>query len=142
MVKIAESMKRLKELRDQKAAVVADLERRLAEAQVELKTLDGAIAVMEGSPMPKGQRGRRSNVKKMVMGIINEAAQAGVTALEVVDKGAALGRSLDRASVSSLLSRLKREGTLTFDGERYRPMDPKNDPMAGVPLPLRVVKAS
>jgi hypothetical protein len=46
------------------------------------------------------------------MEVIHEAGKGGVTAVEVVDRAAAKGRTLDRASVSSLLSRLKREGTL------------------------------
>jgi hypothetical protein len=140
MVSRVEMKKQLNELRDQQAAVVADLEHKLAEARVRLNAYETAIATVEGSPIPTGQKGRRSNVKKMVMDLINEAAQAGVTAVSVVERGGALGKQLDRGSVSSLLSRLKREGTLTFDGERYRPADPKTDPAAA--MPLRVVKAS
>ena len=133
MAKIPEKMKRLNELKDQQAAEVADLERKLADARVRLNAYEKAIAAVEGTVLPSGPRSRQSNVKRTVMGIINDAALTGITAAEVVDRGNAMGKALEKRSVSSLLSRLKREGTLTFDGERYRAVEP-----AG----LRVVKTA
>ena len=141
MAKISEKMKPLKELRDQQATEVADLERKLADARVRLNAYEKAIAAMEGSPMPAGPGGRRqNNVKKTVMGIINEAAHVGVTANEVVERGAAVGKALQLRSVSSLLSRLKREGTLTFEDGRYRPVT-GNEPMPNG-ASLKVVKSA
>ncbi|HEY4941862.1 MAG TPA: hypothetical protein VII56_10570 [Rhizomicrobium sp.] len=132
MARKTKDMQKLIELRDRQAGDVADLEKRLAEARVRLHAYDTAIATMGGHALPVGGRKRQPNVKKTVLNIVNEAAAHGVTANEVVDKGAAQGRTLERNSVSSLLSRLKREGVLTFDGARYRPADVK--PTNTVPL--------
>lgn len=132
MARKSEQMKAIQDLRDRHAGEVADLERRLAEARIRLQTLDQAVAAAGGTPIPQTPAGKRqSNVKNTVMGIINEAAEAGVTAVSVVEAAAAKGKALDRNSVSSLLSRLKREKTLTFDGERYRPQ-PKVVPDSNV----------
>lgn len=136
MATITEKMKPLKELRDQQAAEVADLERKLADARIRLSTYERAIAAMGGPAVATDKRSRQSNVKRTVMGIINEAAQAGITAADVVERGNATGKALEKRSVSSLLSRLKREGTLTFDGERYRPVESN-----GGGTTLKVVKS-
>lgn len=120
MPRKTKEMEKLFELRDRQASDVADLEKRLAEARVRLHAYDTAIATMGGHALPVGGRLRQPNVKKTVMGLVHDAASNGITALEVVDRAAGKGRTLDRNSVSSLLSRMKREGTLTFDGERYR----------------------
>jgi len=58
------------------------------------------------------------------MEIIEESGTNGVTVGEVLERAAVRGKELDRASVSSLLSRNKREGLLTFDGERYHVASP------------------
>jgi hypothetical protein len=99
---------------------ISQRERELEALRNRLKGYDAAMAAATGTSVPPGPRRRtRRNVKGTVMDMIVEAGTAGVTAHEIVDKAAAGGRQLDRPSVSSLLSRLKREGVLSFDGERY-----------------------
>jgi hypothetical protein len=115
-------MQRLEELRAMLLAEISEKERGLHFLQNKLLGVDAAIAAVNGSitglnsaPPPS----RRRNVTRTVMEVIEEAGSNGVTAAEVIERAAARGKSLDRASVSSLLSRNKREGLLTFDGERY-----------------------
>jgi hypothetical protein len=99
---------------------ISQRERELEALRNRLKGFDAAIAAMTGcTSIPPPRRRTRRNVKGAVMDMIVEASTKGVTAYEIVDKAAADGRQLDRPSVSSLLSRLKREGVLSFDGERY-----------------------
>ncbi len=136
-----ETMKAIQDLRDRKAAEVAELERRLSEAKIRLSTLDEAVAAAGGQALPvRGTGKRQSNVKGTVMDLINDAGSVGVTAASIVEGAVAKGRALDRNSVSSLLSRLKREGTLTFDGERYRPAETQ-DPTPTNGANLKVVRA-
>jgi hypothetical protein len=122
MAKTRADMQRLGELRARLVAEIAERERGLHALQNKLLGIDAAIAAINGdttglnSSVPTS---RRRNVTRTVMEIIEEAGANGVTAGEVLDRAAAKGKTLDRASVSSLLSRNKREGLLTFDGERY-----------------------
>jgi CRP-like cAMP-binding protein len=118
--RVTATMQKLQELR---AALLIDInqrERELEALRNRLKGFEAAMSAMSGTNVPPDPRRRtRRNVKGTVMDLIVEAGMDGVTAHEIVDKAAAAGRQLDRPSVSSLLSRLKREGVLSFDGERY-----------------------
>lgn len=80
---------------------------------------EGGAAVDEEVHHRKG----RARLKQAVLDIVMENAKTGITANDVVDRAKALGLEFDRGSVSSLLSRLKREGVLTHSQEdgRYRP---------------------
>lgn len=114
-------MQKLHDLRQTVLAEISQRERELEGLRNKLKGIDASIAAMGGADILPDPRRRRRNVKGTVMDLIVEAGRAGVTANEIVDRAAAAGRQLDRPSVSSLLSRLKREGVLSFDGERYYP---------------------
>jgi len=65
-------------------------------------------------------RQRRGGLKTTVLDIVTNQAEKGTTVNECVTIAAESGTSLDRASVSSLLSRLKKDDVLFYDGERYR----------------------
>ena len=104
----------------------------MAQLQGHLNAIDDALRVSAGgntaeSPsnvMPNGRR-TRGSVKDTVLGLVQEYAASGVSAFEVVEKARAKGVSLDRGSVSSLLSKLKSAGTLDLrDGNRYVPAKP------------------
>ena len=56
------------------------------------------------------------------MDLISQAGDLGVIADEIVSNAVTMGRQLERGSVSSLLSKLKADGVLRFDGERYYPV--------------------
>jgi hypothetical protein len=113
-----ENMQRLTELRDRLKADIDRHEAAIEALRNQLIGIDQAIKTLGGEAVGTGSS-RRTNVKKTVMQIIHDVGRQGVTAVEVVARAQAIGKTLDRASVSSLLSRLKREGTLVFNGERY-----------------------
>jgi hypothetical protein len=124
-------MQKLHELRDALLTDINQRERELDALRNKMKGIDAAIAAITGTNIPDPRRRTRRNVKGTVMDLIVQAGKAGVTAHEIVDQAAVGGRQLDRPSVSSLLSRLKREGVLSFDGERYYPVagrDIENSP--------------
>jgi hypothetical protein len=125
-------MKMLEERRRQIDAEINHLMIRRAEIDLMLARAKGESESAPTTEPPK----RRRNVKKTVMELVDVAGSAGVTAAEIVDRANALGRELDRQSVSSLLSKFKSQGALTFDGERYYPASKAPPPDSP---PLRVV---
>lgn len=131
MAKSRESMQKLMELRERLVGEISRHQQAIEALKNQLIGVDQAIKTVG----PDLGAAPRRNVKKTVMEVIHEAGKAGVTAAETVDRAAAKGRTLDRASVSSLLSRFKREGALTFDGERY--FEASAQPAE---VPLKIVK--
>jgi len=133
MARIGANMQKLTEMRERLQRQIAESERATEALKNELKGLEAAIAAVGGAEVTLGESAevtlgessvtnqRRRNVKATTMDLIVEAGEVGITATEVVERAAARGRTLPLPSISSLLSRLKREGTLRFDGERYYP---------------------
>jgi hypothetical protein len=120
MPKVSANMQKLCDLREGVLVELRQREREIEALRNKLKGVDAAIAAVGGQPQAAATR-RNRNVKQTVMELIVDAGQKGITAIEVVERAAIAGRQLDRPSVSSLLSRLKREGVLSFNGERYFP---------------------
>jgi hypothetical protein len=112
-------MQKLIELRDRLQATMAQHQKALEALHNQIVGVEASIRTLSADGAAMGQKSR--NVKRTVLDLVNEAGKSGITAIEVVARAALRGRTLERASVSSLLSRLKREKTLTFDGERYFP---------------------
>jgi hypothetical protein len=112
-------------------------EREIEALRNKLRGIEASMAALGGDQPIEATRKNR-NVKKTVIGLIVDAGSAGITAIEVVERAALAGRQLDRPSVSSLLSRLKRENVLSFNGERYFPTSSRE--MESVPG-LKIVGA-
>ena len=91
---------------------------------------DGQMPLNIDIPLSKRQRQPRGAVKEVVLDLIMKHADSGLKASEVVDFAVQMGRDLDRTSVASLLSRLFREGTLSFDQQtrKYGPA-PRSAPV-------------
>jgi len=121
MPKVSANMQKLHDLRDGVLVELRQRERDIEALRNRLKGIEASMAALGGEPVIGSQR-RNRNVKKTVMDLIIDAGHAGITAVEIVERAAIAGRRLDRPSVSSLLSRLKREGVLSFNGERYFPV--------------------
>jgi CRP-like cAMP-binding protein len=134
MTRNREHMHKLTELRDRLMGEIGRHQQAIEALKHQLSGVDQSMKALGGDA--GAGPSRRTNVKRTVMEVIHDASRVGVTAVEVVDRAAAKGRSLDRASVSSLLSRLKRDGTLTFNGERYFEVPPSTPE-----TPLKIVKS-
>ncbi len=116
----------------------AELER--IEAQIEALTneakgLRRAMALVEGDSAapavlasPSQPKKGRVPIKDTVISLVMENKATGLNAATLVSVAAARGIELDRASVSSLLSRLKKDGVLEYDGNVYRPAAPSARP--------------
>lgn len=97
------------------ASVRAEIARLRAQEEVLLELIgqDG------GEPSPATGRKRSPNIKPLVLELMNRAGFTGATSAEV-DKAVRLRvPSVAKDTVGSVLSRLKSDGALIYDGERY-----------------------
>lgn len=112
------------------------LKEELQKVQMSIRTLQGqeqalqlAISVVSDevgastgkSVIAATETKRRSPIKDIVLRYAIQNAEQGVVAADIVQLAAAEGQTLDRNSVSSLLSKFKKEGVLDHDGKVYRP---------------------
>ena len=112
-----ENMRALQDKRDAIAAQIEALSN-------QLKGLDMAIAVVSGQgqdaiPTIKIKPPRGKNVKETVLQLVENSGASGINAIGVVETAKNMSIHLERASVSSLLSRLKKEGVLGIAEGRY-----------------------
>lgn len=106
------------------------IQERLAAEEAQLKVVQGRIEMLKslladmGAEVPDEDKVRtrapRSQVKKAVLDLLEEASSSGLNAALAVEAAAKRGLNLERGSVSSLLSRLKNEGVVIYDNDRYR----------------------
>ncbi len=84
--------------------------------------LERAIALIaDDSGAEAGNHGgRRTATKGVILDLLKDVGTTGLNAIAAVDLANARGITLDKASVSSLLSRLKKDEIVTYDGEKYR----------------------
>jgi hypothetical protein len=138
----AQNLRLLRIERERIQAELAKAQGIVSTLQGELRATDKAIAIVEGqeavagipATAPKEARAARGTVKNAVLGLVEEHAENGVKTTDVVAFGRERGIELDRNSVASLLSRLARDGVLSFDEStrRYRPAPRPAAPLRSV----------
>lgn len=89
--------------------------------RVKEETLVDLLRELAGEPVieEKRTRKRAPSVKPHVLDFMREVAERGATTLEVDTAIRALNPTVAKDTVGSVLSRLKSEGALVYDGERY-----------------------
>ena len=103
------------------------LQNQLVAVRRMMRLLGGDPEVDESQP--RQRRKTPSPIEDAVLGLISEFKDTGLAVGEVMELSEKRGRPLDRASVSSLLSRLKREHVLVAVGDgKYRPAPPAPPP--------------
>jgi hypothetical protein len=129
-----ERKQRLIQQRDQLLVEIEALRNKVA-------GLEMAIALFDGdgeAPTPTPSTRKRTAMKDTVLDLLNEVGTTGLNGQIAVEIAERRGTHLDRQSVSSLLSRLKKDDICVYQGQRY-----KLRQFAGSSpseLPLRVVK--
>jgi hypothetical protein len=112
------NVKLLFERRDKLRAEIEAAKARLDEVESLIRIMTGEAT--PSAPVPQ-QRARRGDLKDVVLSLYDEAGETGLSSAECVSAAKEKrGADLQPASVSSLLSRLKADGVLFYDGERYR----------------------
>jgi hypothetical protein len=108
-------MQRLIDQRDQFLLEIEALRNKIAGVEI-------AIALLESSESGSSGRNRpdKKSIKVILLDLLQEVGTTGLNAAAAVEIAERRGWRLDRGTVSSLLSRLKRDGAITYDGERYK----------------------
>ena len=88
--------------------------------------LERAISLVGGEETFSATRpgGSRTNTSGIILKLLDEVGSLGLNAASAVEMAHKRGVTLNRNSVSSLLSRLKSEGTLVLEGDRYKVASP------------------
>ena len=109
--------------REQMKTLEAELDRvrdQIQRLKIEEALLVKLISQMTNGDLPaKGKRQRSPSVKPVVLDIMNEAGSAGATTADVDEKVRMKVPTVAKDTVGSILSRLKSDGALVYDGERY-----------------------
>lgn len=109
--------------RDQMKMIEAELER--VRSEIERLRIEESVylqlqAKLSGVPAPiERTRTRSPSVKPVVLDIMNEMGPAGATTTEVEQRVRMQVPSVAKDTVASVLSRLKSDGALVYEGERY-----------------------
>lgn len=103
---------------------LANVREQMARLRIKEETLVDLLRKVSGeaeSPplMPPQQRKRSSSVKPLVIDIMAKAGATGATSKEVDDEIRKVVPSVAAATVGSVLSRLKADGALIYEAERY-----------------------
>lgn len=96
--------------------------------QAEVRGIERAIAVIDGADpddvaavvQPTEGRAPRGSVKRVILDMLARRGAYGLDATTAIALAQADGVTLERQTVSSLLSRLKGDGVVRYDGKAYR----------------------
>lgn len=135
MARKNKGMKQLEGLLDQIDRQIEELKNKREGVEMSIRTLEGGDA-----EKPARTRAPRSNVKTAVLDLLAQVKANGLNAAMVVKMAKdQRNEDLERGSVSSLLSRLKHEGTVVYNGKVYRlkeyasdDPEPKDKPFASI----------
>jgi hypothetical protein len=124
---------------DEKLAAIEREIARLEERRAAYLDLKAALLGNPIVPLPPQQpRKRSANIKPLVLDIMASVGEAGATSAEVAEQVKERVPTVAKDTVGSTLSRLKADGALAFNGERYYEarFAPKSSPFEGI----RIVK--
>jgi hypothetical protein len=102
---------------DQRAKLLADMEalkNKIAGLDIAISLLSKETGSSASAESPKG------SLKSTIIDLLREAGPTGLNASSAVEMAARKGISLNRASVASNLSRMSKEKTIVYDGDKYR----------------------
>ncbi len=100
----------MKQLIDRRQKLAQDIEH----LQQRLEEVDGMIELMGDDHSRE-----RKEVTPVLIELLKEAGDAGLTAREAVNRALAKGFELNSSSIAVILSRMKREGDLVRSNGRY-----------------------
>lgn len=122
-----------------KAPKMKDMRERLDNIRREIEKLQAQEALlldmMGEEPIRAAvKRAPKGSVKIRVLELLETQGRSGLNAAKAVELSETSGDALDRGSVSSLLSRLKQDGVVVYDGSNYRLKKYAGMPNAVTPL--------
>ena len=84
-----------------------------------LKQISGIDMQSQSPPLAETVRKRATNVKPLILDIMTAVGAAGATTMEVDERVREKVPTVAHGTVGAVLSRLKGEGALAYDGDRY-----------------------
>lgn len=112
----ADMKRRLMEQRDRLLIEVQALQNKIAGLEMAIALIDGEDAM----PAPEATRPRRGGSKAAILSLLEEVGTTGLNAASACEIAGRRGINLDRATASSLLSRLKKDEIVVYDGDKYK----------------------
>ena len=98
---------------------LATIRAEISRLQAQEEVLVELIGQDNGEPPPNRSRKRSANIKPLVLDLMHRAGFTGATSAEVDKAVRERVPTVAKDTVGSVLSRLKSDGALTYDGERY-----------------------
>lgn len=120
-----QTLQNLREERERLGSRIVEGEKILSHIRGEIAGIDRAIAMLKGldvqpqSGHTTEERLTRGALKDAVLGLL-VGQKDGLKAIDLIDLARARGKSLDRGSVASLLSRLAKDNVILFDKDTRR----------------------
>lgn len=100
---------------------LAELERQISRLQGECDGIRFSLGLNTKPDIPISKdRAPRASVKKLLLDLLEKAGPSGLNAVVAVEMAAREGVTLNQASASSTLSRLKDDNVVSYDNDRYR----------------------
>lgn len=119
--------------RDTIAISIDKLQADLKEAKAALRSLDDAISQLTGAPAPP-LRPDGPTLKELVLDQLDEVD--GKTPLEIANAISVTGRETTNTSVSSILSRLRADGLVDKNGDKWSKLLERKGPDAPTSEPF------
>jgi len=109
------SVRRLIEERDRLLAQIEAMRNQVA-------GLERAISLLDHEPTKEGpgSRGKAPQVKSIILSLLQEVGTTGLSLDVAMEMAERRGLALNKGTVASTLSRLKKDGSIAYDGQRYR----------------------
>ncbi len=101
-------------------AYLDDLKKQRDNLDQQIRGVEDSLRLFQGEQPKAAVRTRRPNVKEHVFRLLDRVGTDGLNAAIAVAMAEKENVALDRGTVSSLLSRLKNEGAVAYDGAVYR----------------------
>lgn len=112
------------------ATTKADMQRLIAQRDQLLKEMEAlrnkvsgielAISLLESDAVVKPSGKRQAGLKALILGMLEEVGTTGLNAASAVEMANRRGVTIQAGSVSSTLSRFKKDELVAYDGDRYR----------------------
>jgi hypothetical protein len=108
--------KAIENQRDRLLVEIEALRNKVAGLELALSLMGAESTAAEGREKPKESRGLRQTLTDL----LREAGTTGLNATSAVEVAQRRGVHLERQSVASTLSRMKKDGELVYNGDRYK----------------------
>ena len=124
MAAMSRMQKNVQRLIDERDRLRAELAAFTATMTGRIFGLESAIALLQNDgdepTSPDGEKAGRGEAKTLLLDLLREAGTTGLNAAVAEQLARNCGAILKRGTAASNLSRLKADGVVVYDGDRYR----------------------